>query len=70
MEVGKYFLSMKTKAAHNLCVPRFPSALFIPQTGIVPCIFIGQRQAKHLANTQVAATLRDLNEGLVKLPAD
>lgn len=40
MEVGKYFLSMKTKAAHNLFP--FPSALFIPQTGIIPCIFIGQ----------------------------
>lgn len=52
------------------CVPSFPSALFIPKTGIVSCIFIGQRQAKHLANTQVSATLRDLNEGLVKLPAD
>lgn len=69
MEVGKYFLSSKTKAAHNLC-PLLPSALFIPQTDIIPCIFIRQRQAKHLANTQVSATLKDLNEGLDKLSAD
>lgn len=47
MEAGKDFLSRKTKAAHNLCSP-FPFALFIPQTGIIPCIFTGQRQAKHL----------------------
>jgi len=66
MEIGKYFLSMKTKAAHNLC-PLFPSALFIPHTGIIPCIFVGQRQAKHLVIHKSQPHSENLMKGWLKL---
>lgn len=68
MEVGKYFLSMKTKAAHNLFP--FPSLPFCSIHSPNWHYSLYFYWAKHLANTQASATLRDLDEGLVKLPAD